>query len=58
MTYASRWLDEGTRPSGAFVQSHPDAFTAAKEVLQKEARSSTRGENRKATASVLPSEDD
>lgn len=42
----------------AFVQSHPDAFTAAKEVLQKEARSSTRGEKRKATASVLPSEDD
>jgi hypothetical protein len=42
----------------AFVQSHPDAFTAAKEVLQKEARSSTRGEKRKAAASVLPSEDD
>lgn len=42
----------------AFVQSHPDAFSAAKEVLQKEARSSTRGEKRKATASVLPSEDD
>jgi len=42
----------------AFVQSHPDAFSAAKEVLQKEARSSTRGEKRKATASVLPYEDD
>ena len=42
----------------AFVQSHPDAFTAAKEVLQKEARSSTRGEKRKATASVLLSEDE
>jgi len=41
----------------AFLQCHPDAFSAAKEVLQKEARSSTRGEKRKATASASPSGD-
>jgi hypothetical protein len=37
----------------AFLQLHPDAFAAAKEVLQREARSSTRGEKRKATAGGL-----
>jgi len=36
-----------------FLQNNPDAFTAAKEVLQRESRSAVRGEKRKATASVL-----